>query len=233
MPKSRSTSEWEKSISEWEMLAALGAKGHSITAEEVRQIIKKLPSLFKQHLISNGIDPKQAQALVTKFRDAGRRSAPWMAFSSKVPGRPQDGKDGNRINRWLLPSDHKYYADERTATLVEIKYFLQTLAMSNAPAVPSEKFNIEFSWLTGFKIEPGSYQDPVTLMPVDFFEVVAEPRNITSGHIYPLDRGGKHVPENTFLITRTANMLQGNNTVPELLEIMEGIVARHKARKKS
>jgi hypothetical protein len=70
-------------------------------------------------------------------------------------------------------------------------------------------------------------------MPVDFFEVVAEPRNITSGHIYPLDRGGKHVPENTFLITRTANMLQGNNTVPELLEIMEGIVARHKARKKS
>jgi hypothetical protein len=105
--------------------------------------------------------------------------------------------------------------------------------MSNAPAVPSEKFNIEFSWLTGFKIEPGSYQDPVTLMPVDFFEVVAEPRNITSGHIYPLDRGGKHVPENTFLITRTANMLQGNNTVPELLEIMEGIVARHKARKKS
>ena len=233
MPKKVSGSEWEKSISQWDLLASLGAKGKAISDEDVRQIIKKLPSLFKQHLIANGVDERKAQALVTKFRDAGRRSAPWMAFSSKVPGRPQDGKDGNRINRWLLPSDHKYYADERTATLVEIKYFLQTLAMANAPAVPSENFNVEFSWLTGFKIVPGKYEDPVTLMPVDFNEVVAEPRNITSGHIYPLDRGGKHEPENTFLITRTANMLQGNNTVPELLEIMEGIVKRHKALNKS
>jgi hypothetical protein len=95
MPKSQPNSEWE-------ILAALGSKGPAITDDEVRQIIKKLPSLFKQHLISSGVDPKKAQALVTKFRDAGRRSAPWMAFSSKVPGRPQDGKDGNRINRWLL-----------------------------------------------------------------------------------------------------------------------------------
>ena len=233
MPKKVSGSEWEKSISQWDLLASLGAKGKAISDEDVRQIIKKLPSLFKQHLIANGVDERKAQALVTKFRDAGRRSAPWMAFSSKVPGRPQDGKDGNRINRWLLPPDHKYYADERTATLVEIKYFLQTLAMANAPAVPSENFNVEFSWLTGFTIVPGKYEDPVTLMPVDFNEVVAEPRNITSGHIYPLDRGGKHEPENTFLITRTANMLQGNNTVPELLEIMEGIVKRHKALNKS
>lgn len=214
----------------WDDVATLGAAGWSIDDAAVRQIILALPKLFKSHLIANGIEEAKAQAVVTKFRDAGRRSAPWSAFSRRVPGRPQDGADGNRINRWLLPEDHKYFADERTATLVEIKYYLQALAMEGAPRVPNENFRKNFAWLTGFEIEPGNYLEPITLLPVKFETFIGDLRNMTSGHISPLDRGGKHEPQNTFLVTRESNMLQGNNTLPELLEMIEGIIHRHRAQ---
>jgi hypothetical protein len=149
-----------------------------------------------------------------------------------VPGRPQDGADGNRINRWLLPKDHKYYADEMTATLVEIKYFLQALSMLRAPEVENSSFQKAFEWLTGHIVKPGNYLDPITLLPIDFEDFLANPRQITSGHLFPLDRGGKHEPGNTFLMTRESNMLQGNNTLPELLEMILGISARHKSSKR-
>jgi hypothetical protein len=216
----------------WDYLASLGQKGSRITKEEVRNIIEVLPTQFKRHLVDNGVGQKKTTALSTKFRDAGRRSAPYAAFSKKVPGRPQDGADGNRINRWLLPKDHKYYADEMTATLVEIKYFLQTLSMLRAPEVENSHFQKAFEWLTGHIIKPGNYLDPITLLPVDFEDFLANPRQITSGHLFPLDRGGKHEPGNTFLMTRESNMLQGNNTLPELLEMIEGISERHKSFKR-
>lgn len=212
----------------WDELTNLGNLAHKIKPAEVRQIIEVLPTQFKKHLVASGVDPKKATALSTKFRDAGRRSAPYAAFSKRVPGRPQDGADGNRINRWLLPKDHKYYADEMTATLVEIKYFLQTLSMKNAPEVNNKNFQNAFTWLTGHPVKPGEYLDPITLLVVDFQDFLANPRGITSGHLFPLDRGGKHEPDNTFLMTRESNMLQGNNTLPELLEMIEGISKRHK-----
>jgi hypothetical protein len=220
----------EEAASKWERLAQLAEKGQEITAIETREIIKLIPSLFKEHLISNGVDPRKAQALVTKFRDAGRRSAPWKAFSTRIPGRPQDGADGNRINRWLLPKNHKFYADEKTATLVEIKYFLQTLSMEGAPSVPDFAFQKNFKWLVGHDVAPGEYYDPVLLEKVSFAEVVNEPRVITSGHIFPLDRGGTHTPENTFLMLKQSNDLQGNKTLPELLVMIEGILRRHSER---
>lgn len=212
----------------WDLIGDLGLSGWAITEEDVRKIIKLLPLLFRKHLTDNGFDAVKAKAIATKFRDAGRRSAPWATFSSRVPGRPQDGGDGNRINRWLLPVGHKFYATERDATLVEIKYYLQILSMTGAPAVESEKFNGNFSWLAGEKVEPGSYLDPVKLTPVDFQEVIDDPRMITSGHIHPLDRGGKHEPNNTFLMLKDSNMLQGNNTISELLQMIVGILERHR-----
>jgi hypothetical protein len=212
----------------WDRVGDLAASGWDISEDDVRKIIKILPLLFRKHLTDNGFDATKARAISTKFRDAGRRSAPWSAFSKKVPGRPQDGGDGNRINRWLLPPDHKFYATERDATLVEIKYYLQILSTTGAPVVESQKFTENFTWLVGHEIAPGSYLDPVKLTPVDFQEVIDDPRMITSGHIHPLDRGGKHEPTNTFLMLRDSNMLQGNNTISELLQMIVGILERHR-----
>jgi hypothetical protein len=214
-------------LNNWDLMSEIAKSRNKTSGIQIKEIIDLLPSTFKEFLISNGIAAKKAQAITTKFRDAGRRSAPWMAFSKKVPGRPQDGKDGNRINRWLLPTDHKYYADERTATLVEIKYYLQALSMTGVPKIPSQAFCKEFEWLSGHKINNGGYKDPITLLEIEFKTLIEDPRSITSGHIYPLDRGGKHEPNNTFLVTRLSNMLQGNNTLPELLEFMDGILKRH------
>ena len=89
-----------------------------ISEEDVRILIKDITSLFREACIDFGYDKRSILRITTKLRDAGRRSPPWKPTSSRVPGRPQDGKDGNRIKRWLLPSDHKFYADEITATLV-------------------------------------------------------------------------------------------------------------------
>lgn len=215
----------------WEALAALGSQGSELSLEGVREAINTLPTAFRTLLESNGFGARQGRALTTKFRDAGRRSAPWRQFSGRVAGRPQDGADGNRINRWLLPENHKFFATERDATLVEIKYYLQTLSMTGAPVVVDPKFRSAFLWLVGHDVEPGLYEDPITLEPIDFPQFCEEPRTVTSGHIFPLDRGGRHTPDNTFLQLKKINELQGNNTVDELLLMMDSIVNRHKQRK--
>lgn len=168
--------------------------------------------------------------LTTKLRDAGRRSAPWRPTSSVLPGRPQDGSDGNRINRWLLPPDHKFYADEITATLVECKYYLQLFSMFNAPTFPIPNMEHSFSWLIEHPLQPGAYKDPIQLIDIDFQSIMEDKRLIQSGHLYPLDRGGRHVPRNTFLMLARSNQIQGNQTVGELINLMRYIVEQHNIR---
>jgi hypothetical protein len=148
--------------------------------------------------------------------------------SSRVPGRPQDGQDGNRINRWLLPTDHKFYADEKTATLVEIRYFLQALSMHNAPPVVNSSALNTWRWLLEGPFGTGEYLDPVQLIPIDFQRFFAEPRIVTSGHLVPLDRGGRHEPHNTFLTLKTSNDLQGFLTLDELLNLLDRILEAHR-----
>lgn len=98
-----------------------------ISEEDARILIKDMTGLFREMCLLHGYDRRSILRITTKLRDAGRRSPPWKPTSSRVPGRPQDGKDGNRIKRWLLPTDHKFYANEVIATLVEVKYYLQLL----------------------------------------------------------------------------------------------------------
>ena len=206
----------------------IASKQFSMSEYDVQALIKLSTAMFRQACTANGYPDNKVRALTTKFRDAGRRSAPWKPTSSRVPGRPQDGSDGNRINRWLLPDDHKFYATEIIATLVEVKYILQTLSMSNAPDI--SKFNISEAftpWLLEHSLVPGNYLDPVQLTQLDFNEVIQAPKGIQSGHIFPLDRGGVHHPENTFLMLFRSNQIQGNLTVEELLELMRSIVDRH------
>jgi hypothetical protein len=193
-----------------------------------RELIRLVSGLFRDLMLAAGHNARQITRLTTKFRDAGRRSAPWRATSSRVPGRPQDGANGNRINRWLLDKSHKFYADEVTATLVEIKYYLQALSMSGAPELPDESLKSAFSWMLEHKIEPGNYVDPIQLVPINIHDVVRDARTIQSGHLIPLDRGGKHEPRNAFLMLPRSNQLQGNQTRDELLALMEEILARHK-----
>lgn len=213
----------------FQLIAKLGEKQFSITVEEVRILIKVVSALTKETLISGGYDERGVLRLTTKLRDAGRRSPPWNAFSKRVPGRPQDGADGNRRLRWLFEPEHKFYADEISATLVEIKYYLEILSMNNAPALPVNTLQQKFIWLTGHQITPGAYLDPIQLIPIDLQLIMSDLRQLHSGHFVPLDRGGRHEPSNTFLILARSNQLQGNQTVEELLELMKQIIERHAA----
>lgn len=212
-----------------ENLLELSHMEYGIDEENARILLKEARALFRTLLRESGYDKRSIEALKQKFFDAGRRSAPWKPTSSRVPGRPQDGADGNRILRWKLDEDHKFYADEVNATLVEVKYFLQVLSFENAPEVPDEALKDAFTWLLGHPLEPGVYLDPIQLIPIDLEEVLDNPRVIQSGHLIPLDRGGRHIPDNAFLMLARSNQLQGNLTLEELLKLMEQILARHNA----
>lgn len=223
---------WRKNINELiEIIENLSSDEYNISVENVQILIDATSNYFKKLLLENNYDASQIKAIRTKLRDAGRRSAPWKATSSIVPGRPQDGSDGNRINRWLLHSDHKFYATEVIATLVEIKYYLQLLSMKNAPLV-DPRISTKFNWLLGHAIYPNNYKDPIQSIDIDFNDVIANPKLIQSGHLYPLDRGGVHHPSNTFLMYHRSNQLQGNLTVDELITLMKEIVAKHELLKK-
>ena len=206
----------------------IASKELDINEDEARALIYLISNLFRKVCLDSGFNEKSTQALRTKLRDAGRRSAPWKSASSKVPGIPQDGDDGNRINRWLLPANHKFYASEIIATLVEIKYYLQALSMEGAPDISTYGLESLFSpWLLEHDLKPSEYHDPVQLDLLNFRAFMEEPRSIQSGHIFPLDRGGKHHPVNTFLMSSRSNQIQGNLTVDELLGLMRAIIAKH------
>jgi hypothetical protein len=210
------------------ILKKLGIRGNAVSVEEARTMINTITSLTRAVLLHGGFLPQSIQQITTKLRDAGRRSPPWRPASAKVPGRPQDGADGNRRLRWLFDTHHKFYADEKTATLVEVKYYLQLLSMSNAPALPRNTIQDRYGWLTGHVVVPGAYCDPIQLIPIDLKEVATDRRAVQSGHLIPLDRGGRHEPKNSFLMLSRSNQLQGNLTVHELLNLMSDIVQRHK-----
>jgi hypothetical protein len=212
------------------VLLELSAKRLTAEPPEVVRMWRLLKELANELLLTAGFSPASMRAMHTKFNDAGRRSAPWRSFSSKVPGRPQDGSDGNRINRWLMPTDHKFYATEKNATLVQIRYYLQMLSMIGAPRLPIEELKVSFEWLTGHVIEPGLYEDPIQLIPLEIKPFLMNPSSLTSGHLFPLDRGGKHVPENAYLMLKRSNQLQGNMTLEELVDLMKKLVQRHAER---
>jgi hypothetical protein len=203
------------------------------STEQVVSMWRQIKAFAQSLWLAQGHLPEVTKAIHTKFNDAGRRSAPWRAFSNRTPGRPQDGADGNRINRWLMPVSHKFYATEKDATLVQIRYYLQALSMTNAPETTDRNFRNAFYWLAGHAIVPGEYLDPIQLIPIDMNEFFSNPRSVTSGHLIPLDRAGKHEPKNAFLMLHRSNQLQGNLTLEELIELMNQIVIKHRLKKQS
>ncbi|MCX6739991.1 MAG: hypothetical protein NTZ49_02055 [Candidatus Parcubacteria bacterium] len=210
-----------------ERVAQLADKGLGLSVEEVRVLISDITKITKIVLIAGGFSERDVTRLTTKLRDAGRRSPPWTPYSGRVPGRPQDGADGNRRLRWLFTEDHKFYADEINATLVEVKYYLQVLSMTNAPLLPENTIQDKFTWLVKHRIIPGEYKDPIQLVPIDLRSILSDLRILHSGHLVPLDRGGRHEPKNTFLVLARSNQLQGNLTLAELLVLMNQIVEKH------
>ena len=209
---------------------AFSSLGENISEQDIRKLISLVTNLFRRHLFDHGYTEEQVRPLCTKFRDAGRRSAPWKAFSARVPGRPQDGADGNRIARWKLDPEHKFYANEIDATFVEIKYYFQAMSMEEAPSLPQNSIQDNFIWLLGHSIIPGSYLDPIQLIPINLRAFINDPRLVQSGHLIPLDRGGRHIPSNTFLMLARSNQIQGNQTVDEMIMLMDQIVKRHQAK---
>ncbi|HYV48444.1 MAG TPA: hypothetical protein VFA20_26475 [Myxococcaceae bacterium] len=229
MPR-RAPEDFDSNIAEASSALAGGAFAkQKINDANVAELYATTRSLFRALLRRDGFREEAVRALLTKFNDAGPRSAPWRPVSSKVPGRPQDGKDGNRINRWELPSGHKFYATRVDGTLVAVKYIFQALSMTGAPRAPSQVARA-FSWLVGHEVAPGAFLDPIRRSEVRLKAVAEDPRLVTSGHLVPLDRGGRHTPSNTSLMLKTSNDLQGNNTFEELILLCEEIVRRHRSR---
>lgn len=226
MPKSNLTTK----TTAMDRIMSVARKGSKVTVKDARVLISDITKITKDALIANGFPARDVTRLTTKLRDAGRRSPPWTPHSARVPGRPQDGADGNRRLRWLFENGHKFYADEITATLVEVKYYLQVLSMVNAPVLPSGTIQDQFTWLVKHPIVPGAYMDPIQLVPIDLKEILKDLRGIHSGHLVPLDRGGKHEPKNTFLVLARSNQLQGNLTLDELIVLMNQIVERHHSK---
>lgn len=212
-----------------EVLKRLSRKRENVTVGEVREMITAITRFTVDHFIAAGYDSRAVRAICTKFRDAGRRSPPWRPASARVPGRPQDGADGNRRTRWLFDPTHKFYATEVTATLVEVKYYLELLSMEGAPPLPDGTIQHSFEWLAGHPIVPGAYLDPVQLVPIELRKFIEDRRYVESGHIIPLDRDGRHDPSNAFLCLSASNRLQGNLKLDELLVLMEQIVKKHKS----
>jgi len=140
---------------------------------------------------------------------------------------PQTGADGNRQNRWLFPANHPFYADEKTATLTEVKYYLQTLSMQDAPSLPTAQLQNRFSQLLGHELAPGKFLDPLQKIPVSFAKFSQDLRYVESGHLVPLSRGGKHTPENSTLMLKDSNRLQGDFTVDEVVQLMKNTLEKH------
>lgn len=214
---------------ELDRLQQLASEKYSIKPEKVRLMISDLTSVFKNILLKANHPRRQITRITTKFRDAGRRSPPWKPASGRLPGRPQDGADGNRRLRWLFPPHHKFYADEVTATLTEVKYYLQALSMDDAPSLPENTLqDCFFGWLVEHRVIPGAYLDPIQLISINLNDIISDASKIQSGHLIPLNREGRHEPKNAFLMLARSNQLQGNLTVAELLELMQQILKRHR-----
>lgn len=193
---------------------------------DVDALMERVPALFKAMAKDAGYSEAAIRRVTTKFRDAGRRSPPTQAFSSRVAGRPQDAADGNRANRWTLPTDHKFYATKRDAQLVEIRYYLQALCMAGAPSFHDPRAATAFVWLLSHELRPGEYKDPIMLRPIGFAQFMAKPTGIQSGHYVPLARGGRHDVGNTFLMLARSNSLQSDLTFAEFLSLIDDIVKR-------
>ena len=207
--------------------AELGALGPSMSDSDVDALMERVPNVFRGVVSTDHrFTAKQRKAIVTKFHDSGRRSPPTRSFSSIGPGRPQTGADGNRISRWLLPSDQRYYATKRDAQLVEIKYFLQALSFEGAPPIEDVELRTAFFWLLDHEVSPGAYLDPIMRRPFEFEAFMASPRIVTSGHFVPLARGGRHEPANTFLMLDRSNTLQSDLKFGEFLALIDDIVRR-------
>ena len=218
-------------LNEDKLLINFISQKKKISLIDVRCLIKLFKAVFVDACYFNKFEKKKITALTTKFRDAGRRSAPWQPASKKVPGRPQDGKDGNRINRWLMDKNHKFYATELDATLVEIKYYLQAFSMKNAPTIDHLNISIKkifTPWLIEHEVKPGLYKDPLSRQDIDFKKFINDPSEIQSGHLNPLDCEGKHELRNTFLMLKRSNIIQGNLKINELVNLLEKIVEEHK-----
>lgn len=211
-----------------EDIVTLGQAGPQMSDADVETIMEKIPRFFRAHCTEAGYDKKKVNAVVTKFRDSGRRTPPTSAFSMKGPGRPKNGADGNRTLRWKLPSDHKFYAVKRDAELVEIKYYLEALSFEEAPEIEHPGAAGAFTWLLGHELRSGEYKDPILLRSPNFKVFLQTPRLMTSGHLVPLARGGKHQPDNTYLMLDRANTMQNDLTFDEFMAVIDDILNRQR-----
>lgn len=199
----------------------------NLAVEEVRRLIVMVTEIFSRTTIDAGFEKDPINKIITKFRDGGRRSPPWQPGSETGARRPQDGADGNRQSRWLFAPTHRYYADEITATMTEVRYFLQALSMSESPPLLDGSLDDPASVLLRHEFGPERFLDPIQVVPISLVAFADNRRYVEVGHIVPIGRGGKHNPENATLMLRESNRMQNDMTIPEFMTMIKGILERN------
>jgi hypothetical protein len=100
----------KRGVRSWvDEVAGLAEDPASLSVQQAQDLLKGVRAVYRVVMLDAGHDAREVRKLAAKPRDAGRRSAPWRAFSKRVAGRPQDGADGNRQKRWFLSYTQKLW----------------------------------------------------------------------------------------------------------------------------
>jgi len=143
------------------------------------------------------------------------------------------GKDKtNRAKRMEVLPDDFQYASLTDCWSVERKLLEDLLHFRSYPKIIKDEF-----------ITKKMIQDigkvclcPITYFPFDYKEITAKSVHGKSefqvGHLHPLKRGGRHTGNNVCWVTATGNRIQGDLTVEETSELVDGIYERKNRKTK-
>ena len=154
------------------------------------------------------------------------RGAPWPKNLSGVQ------KRRNRQPHWTLKEGDQlypqHYADYETCLEVAKRMTYYVYCMHGAPTCPDEIVKYLEQ-----KPEEDTYLCPICLLPVDFrdFEKAKQSKAlIETAHLDP-QAEYIHTPDNVCFAHRTCNIAQGDRSIPDFLNWMDGILKRHKYKR--
>lgn len=151
------------------------------------------------------------------------RGAPWPKNLAGVQRRR------NRQPHWTLKDGDQlypqHYADYETCLMIAKRLTLYVYCTEGAPDCPD---NI----IKYLETKPAinSYKCPICFLPIlfsDFNKAKQSRAEIETGHLNP-NAEYIHTPNNVCFVHRQCNIAQGERSISEFLEWIEGILKRHK-----
>jgi len=160
-------------------------------------------------------------------RDAlNTRGAPWPKNLRGVQ------KRRNRQPHWTLKLGDqlypKHYADYKTCLAVARRMTYYVYCMPDAPSCSDD-----IAKYLEQKPKLGTYVCPICLLPISFkdFEKAKQSKaEIETAHLDP-SATYIHTPDNVCLAHRECNIAQGDRSISDFLDWIDGILRRHDAKK--